>query len=407
LQNYRDKAMKLVINTLSARQGGGQVYVSNILRFVKDYPDIKTYVLADPEFAHLYNYPSVELICRKELSQNILKRVLWEKYSLPLLLERLHTDLVFCPGGTINFAPPAGCKTAVTFQNMLIFDKDNRRKYRIGYTRFRLAMLERMSRKSFEKADLVIFLTDYAKEVIDAQVPRRKGVSVVIPHGLDGKFRTADRGDIPRCEGLPDGQYLLYTSVITNFKAHLEVVRAYYILTQIRDTEEKLLLVGHKYKSYEKLLRKEMKKLHLQEKVFIIGEMPLNLMPSVYHHAKAHIFASTCENCPNIVIESLGSGRPIFLSNIPPMPEIAGDAAIYFDPYNPEQLADLLLKCLDNEQLTKQLGQRAFERSANFSWSKTAHQTFDAFGNLFDERAKERYAGISTKKNDLEQPVLI
>jgi glycosyltransferase involved in cell wall biosynthesis len=388
--------MKLVINTLSSRQGGGQVYISNLLRYAQKYPDIKTYILTNPEFDQLYNFPSVELICCKEPAQNVLKRILWEKYSLPLLLERLHTDLVFCPGGTINFAPPAGCKTAVTFQNMLIFDKDNRRKYRIGYMRFRLAMLERISRKSFEKADLVIFLTDYAKEVIAAQVPRRKEASVVIPHGLDDKFRTADRGDITRCEGLPDGQYLLYTSVITNFKAHLEVVWAYHILCQHRQTPEKLLFVGPSYKRYEKELRRQVAKLNLQDKVKIIGEIPNSEMPSVYHYAKAHIFASTCENCPNIVIESLGSGRPIFLSNIPPMPEIAGDAAIYFDPYKPAELADLLLRYLDDEVWTKHIGQRAFERSADFSWSNAAHKTFQAFQNLFAEKKTSRIT-----KNDL------
>jgi glycosyltransferase involved in cell wall biosynthesis len=380
--------MKLVINTLSSRQGGGQVYVSNILRFVKDYPDIKTYVLADPEFAHLYNYPSVELICCKELSQNILKRVLWEKYSLPLLLERLHTDLVFCPGGTINFAPPAGCKTAVTFQNMLIFDKDNRRKYRIGYTRFRLAMLERMSRKSFEKADLVIFLSQYAKKVIDRQLPDRKGLSVVIPHGLEDRFRTASRDSLPRCKLLPEGQYLLYTSVITNFKAHLEVVWAYHILCQHRQTPEKLLFVGPSYKRYEKELRRQVAKLNLQDKVKIIGEIPNSEMPSVYHYAKAHIFASTCENCPNIVIESLGSGRPIFLSNIPPMPEIAGDAAIYFDPYKPEQLADLLARYLDDNNFINQTGQKGFAKSFEYDWGKTSKQTFNAFLSLFIQKSE-------------------
>jgi len=380
--------MKLVINTLSSRQGGGQVYISNILRFVKNYPDIKTYVLSDPELAGLYDHPDVEIICCKEPAKNALKRMLWERKSLPTMLEKLETDLVFCPGGTINFTPPRGCKTAVTFQNMLIFDKNNRRKYRPGYIRFRLAMLERLSKKSFRKADLLILLTEHAKQVVDTQVPQRKGVCAVIPHGLDDKFRTAGRTDIPRYKGLPDGQYLLYTSVVAIFKAHLEVVRAYHILTQKRDTEEKLYFVGPSYKSYEKLVRNEIKRLNLQNRVFIIEQIPHCEMPSVYHHAKAHIFASTCENCPNIVIESLGSGRPVFLSNIQPMPEIAQNDGIYFNPYNPQALAELLAQYLDNEPLMNQMGRRAFEQSKNFNWEKTANQTFKAFENLFAERKK-------------------
>jgi glycosyltransferase involved in cell wall biosynthesis len=382
------KKYTVAINTLSSRQGGGQVYISNLLRYAQRYPEIKTYALASPEYAGLYNHPAVELISCKVPAQNVLKRTLWERNSLPVILEKLRTDLVFCPGGTINFTPPKGCKTAVTFQNMLIFDKDNKRKYPIGYIRFRLAMLEKISRRSFREANLVIFLSQYAKKVIDQQLPDRKGLSIVIPHGLEERFRTSNKKDIPRSQLLPDGPYLLYVSVINTFKAHLEVVWAYHILCQQRHTPEKLLFVGPSYKSYEKKLRREIKRLNLEDKVKIIGEIPNSKMPSVYHYAKAHIFASTCETFGITVLESLGSGRPLFLSKIQPMPEIAQDAGIYFNPNEPQELADLLLQYLDNEQLMEKMGRKAAERSANFRWSKTAHQTFQAFGNLFVERTK-------------------
>jgi glycosyltransferase involved in cell wall biosynthesis len=380
--------MNLAINALSARQGGGQIYLSNILRYAYKYPDIRFYVLTTREFAHLFNFDCVNTIMCNISSNNILSRMFWEKIALAKLLEEFKIDLVFCPGGTINFTPPKGCRTAVTFQNMLILDKEGRRKYPIGYTRFRLAMLEKLTKKSFQKADQVIFLSEYAKKVTDEILPDRKGQSVIIPHGLDESFRTANKTDIPRCSQLPEGEYLLYVSVIHNFKSQIEVVRAYNILCNRRKTEEKLLFVGPVYKRYEKLLRREINKFSLQDKVKIIGPIPYSDMPSVYHYAKAHIFASTCENCPNVVIESLGSGRPMFLSNIRPMPETAGSAAIYFNPYNPEQLAGLLLKYIDDEKFMTQVAQKAFQKSLCYDWSITADQTFDAFRNLFNYQTK-------------------
>jgi len=379
--------MNLAINALSARQGGGQIYLSNILRYAYKYPDIRFYVLTTREFAHLFNFDCVNTIMCNISSNNILSRMFWEKIALAKLLEEFKIDLVFCPGGTINFTPPKGCRTAVTFQNMLILDKEGRRKYPIGYTRFRLAMLEKLTKKSFQKADQVIFLSEYAKKVTDEILPDRKGQSVIIPHGLDESFRTANKTDIPRCSQLPEGEYLLYVSVIHNFKSQIEVVRAYNILCNRRKTEEKLF-VGPVYKRYEKLLRREINKFSLQDKVKIIGPIPYSDMPSVYHYAKAHIFASTCENCPNVVIESLGSGRPMFLSNIRPMPETAGSAAIYFNPYNPEQLAGLLLKYIDDEKFMTQVAQKAFQKSLCYDWSITADQTFDAFRNLFNYQTK-------------------
>jgi glycosyltransferase involved in cell wall biosynthesis len=70
------------------------------------------------------------------------------------------------------------------------------------------------------------------------------------------------------------------------------------------------------------------------------------------------------------------------------MPETAGSAAIYFNPYNPEQLAGLLLKYIDDEKFMTQVAQKAFQKSLCYDWSITADQTFDAFRNLFNYQTK-------------------
>jgi len=376
----------VAINALSALQGGGQVYISNLLRYAKDFPDVKIYVFSPPQFSHLYTFPAVDVIPCCFPAKSILHRIAWEKYRMPRFLKELEVDLVFCPGGTINFSPPPNCLTAVTFQNILIFDHLNRRKYPPGYIRFRFFMLEAITNKSFKRADIVIFLTEHAKKIADQKVPDRKGISVIIPHGLGNQFRTAERNDIPQAKSLLKGEYLLYVSVIDVFKAQIEVVRAYHLLCQKRTTKEKLLLVGPEYTPYAQLVRKEIKKLGLEGKVIIAGNIPYADMPSVYHHAKANIFASVCENCPTVVLESLGSGRPLFLSNRPPMPELAADAAVYFDPYNPEELADLLLRYLDDEQQIVEMSQRAFRRSLIYNGDTAAKKTFQAFRNLMEAK---------------------
>jgi glycosyltransferase involved in cell wall biosynthesis len=265
---------------------------------------------------------------------------------------------------------------------MLIFDMHARRKYPLGYMRCRLTLLRRLSEKSFKEANATIFISEYAKEIVDDMVPDRKGLSVVIPHGLDDVFRTATREEVQHGKSLPQRDYLLYVSVIDVFKAQIEVVQAYHLLCQKRETKEKLLLVGPEYVPYAKLLRREIRRLRLDNKVIIAGNIPYSDMPSVYHHAKAHIFASTCENCPNVLLESLGSGRPLFLSNREPIPEFAGDCAVYFNPDKPHELSDLLFRYLDDKQWMKEMGRKAFERSLLYNWEETAKKTFQTFEDL-------------------------
>jgi len=372
--------MNVVVNALSARWGGGQAYLLNLLKYADRFPDMKFYLLGSslPE----NGLEGVEVIRPSFDPKNILCRTLWEKCYLPKLLRELKADVLFCPGGIINVSPPPNCSTAVTFQNMLIFDSDGRRKYPPGYMRARLALLERLSKSSFEKADIVIFISEYAKQVVDRKVPRRKGRSVVVTHGLDNKFRTYASKNISRPDFLPEGDYLLYVSPIDVFKAQIEVVWAYHLLCQKRQTREKLILLGPDHTTYATRVREEIERLGLRGRVITAGTVPYADMPAVYHYSKAHIFASMCENCPNVVIESLGSGRPLFLSDRAPMPELAGDAAVYFDPEKPQELAGVLLKHLDDEQWIVQMGRKAHERSFRYSWQVTAKKTFQSMLEL-------------------------
>ena len=105
--------------------------------------------------------------------------------------------------------------------------------------------------------------------------------------------------------------------------------------------------------------------------------MPYEQLPAYYAHTKAVIFASTCENCPNILLESLGSGKPLFVSNKPPMPEFAEDAAIYFNPEKPDELARCLYEYLDNPIKLREIGNLAVEKSHRYSWEETAKKTYE------------------------------
>lgn len=353
----------------------------NLLKYADDFPQMKLYLLANSSFCDLLKSRNVKVIKPRLNMDNIAIRTLWERHRLPRVLEQLKADVLFCPGGIINTDVPAGCLEVVAFRNMLILDERNRRKFPPGYMRCRLALLKRASIRSFRQADLVITLTHYAKAKLDEKIPDRKGASIVIHHGLDDTFRL-NGGNLRRCKYLPAEDYLLYVSLMDAYKAHLEVVRAFDLLCRQRPTREKLLFVGPDQTPYGQRVRKEIRRSGLEDRIFVIGQLPHLDMPSVYHHATAHIFASTCENCPNIVIESLASGRPLFLSNRPPMPELAGDAAVYFDPDKPRELAALLLKHLDDERWTEEMGRRAYERSFRYDWETTARRTFETILQL-------------------------
>jgi len=266
---------------------------------------------------------------------------------------------------------------------MLPFDYIQRVRYPYGrFKRIRLYLLEQMMRRSIRHADLVIFVSQFANQTIEQRLGQNLKKSLCIPHGVADHFKVAQQNDIPKPTWLPKDDYFLYVSLFGVFKNQIEVVRGFNFLRQKRFTPEKLVLVGPNHNLEGNRVRREILKLGLKNDVMLIGTMEHKSLPAVYRHAKVNIFASECENCPNILLEAMGAGRPLMVSDRLPMPEFAGDAAVYFDPSSPEDLANKMALLLDDSSRIEQLAEKARERSAQFDWHGCARRTWQAIADL-------------------------
>ncbi len=374
--------MNVVINALSALQGGGQIYLINLLKYVKCFPSIKVYILAPTKFADIYKFPGVEIIVCKTASKSVIHRILWEKWILPNLLIKLKAQIFFCPGGILNFTPHKGCNSVVSFQNMLPFSYRNYHKYPLGYQRLRLWLLRYILIKSMKTSNFTIFISKFARDFIEKFIPDIKTRSIIIPHGISDDFRIRDT-NVP--EILRYKKYFLYVSMFDVYKCQVEVVRAYAKLRKMRKTPEVLVLVGPtRIASYAKQVNSEIEKAGLRKYVLILGDLPHGRLSSLYHNAKAIIFASKCENCPNILLESLAAAKPLFVSNKPPMPEFAKESAVYFNPEDSDELAQLIFEVVDDPKRVFKLGHAAHLNSLNYSWETTARKTFQIMLDLED-----------------------
>ena len=205
---------------------------------------------------------------------------------------------------------------------------------------------------------------------------------MTIPHGISDHFRVVMDNLPSRPQWLPAGEYLLYVSIFDVYKNQLEVVQGYYLLKSRRETHEKLVLAGHHSAPCALKVIDEIQRLGLQNDVILIRNVPYQELPAVYAHAKLNIFASTCENCPNILLEALGAGRPLLVSNIQPMPEFGDNAVIYFDPFSPEDFARQVLLIIDLPEELNRLGRMAAKHAEKYNWDETARSTWHAIREL-------------------------
>jgi len=103
---------------------------------------------------------------------------------------------------------------------------------------------------------------------------------------------------------------------------------------------------------------------------------------ALYRHARAFVFPSLNEGFGIPVLEAYSSGCPVVLSNRSSLPEVGGDAALYFDPEDDDSIADAVERVLTDDTLHAALRQKGTERLRNFSCDKTAQQTLEVYKSL-------------------------
>jgi glycosyltransferase involved in cell wall biosynthesis len=313
---------------------------------------------------------------------NPILRVFWEVFILPFYLRKSHVDVFFCPGGTIpkfGFGP---WKTVTMFRNMIPFDMKQRKRWPIGYMRVRNWILERIMLKSMERADLVIFISEYAKQVIHSISFQGIKNDVVIPHGVSDDFKSIANNALTQPSILPDEAYIVYPSIIDVYKSQIEVVQAYALAVKSMQSAPLLLLVGEVYGQYGANVIDTIKQLGMNDRIHVIGAVNYQDMPMIYHNAEFVVFASQSENCPNILLEAMKSSSAILCSNIMPMPEFAGSSVEYIDPTSVENIAEKIHELLSDSQKINSLRRMSSERAKHYRWETTSSKTWKAIANV-------------------------
>jgi glycosyltransferase involved in cell wall biosynthesis len=177
----------------------------------------------------------------------------------------------------------------------------------------------------------------------------------------------------------------LYVSNVAPYKHQWMVIKAVAKLKG-QGYDIKLTLIGGGRGKAQVRLWNEMQQSD-PEGIFVKQEafVPHNQIPVYLAKADIYLFASSCENMPIILLEIMASGLPIVCSSKEPMPEILGDAGIYFNPERPVEIAGALLTLINSSSLRSELAQASFTRSQEYSWERCANETFGFLNQVVKE----------------------
>lgn len=365
---------RILLSALSARRGGGLTYLRNVVGTFPRGQGHQLAILSSAPIEGLPRHPDVEWVAAPQWTVRPIPRFLLGSFYFRHIWPGRHDyDLVYFAGGSFDLKLPRRVKTAVAFRNMLPFDLDSARRYPLGWMRFRHWLLKYVQSHAFRTADLVIFISDYARQVIDALV-RRRGTAAVIPHGVTPTNASLD----PVIAGRLPKRFVLYLSILDVYKAQVELVEAWAAMRRDRATPEKLVLAGPESGAYADTVRATIRRHGLKDEVILLGEVRHDQVFDLARRAALNVFMSACENCPNIMLELMRVGRPMLISDRQPMPELGGPDLDYVDPYDVPAVAAALARLLDDPERRAWVADLAYRQSERYTWDDAGRRTWDA-----------------------------
>lgn len=368
-------ARRLGIDASNLRGGGG---LTHLVAFLEHFrPDPTTFEEVTlwggrATLDKLPSHPWLRTVHEAVLDRALPYRARWQVARLPELA-RERCDVLFCPGGGY----PGAFRPYVTMcRNMLPWEPRERARYGLSTTHARLLALRYNQARSFERASGLIFLTDYARSVVTRQIGIDPAATRTIPHGVGQSFRAEPRPQRALESCSPDDPFrLLYVSIVDVYK-HAWVVCEAVGSLRARGVPVSVRLVGPSYPAALRKLRRAMARFDPDGTcVEYAGPLPHAELGAEYRRADAFVFASSCENMPNILLEAMAAGLPVACSSRGPMPEVLGDDGVYFDPESTHETAEAIARLAADRELRERIARGGYRSALRFTWDRCVADT--------------------------------
>lgn len=371
------KSLTVGIDATNLRGGGGVTHLVELLRAAQVTALGIDRVIVWGSDATLRTLDDRSWLDKRNpslLNQGLFQRTIWQLFNLSQAAREAGCDVLFVPGGNYagNFHP-----TVTMSRNLLPFEMSELRRY--GWTLFalKLLVLRLTQTRSFKKTDGVIFLTKYARNIVTRITGKLRCHNCIIPHGLNPRFDRAPKVQRPLADYNDTNPYrVIYMSTIDQYKHQWHVVEAVAALRK-QGMPVVLDLVGPAYPPALKRLNLVLDRVDADRNwIRYHGAIKFDELHHHYAQADLGLFASSCENMPNILLETMASGLPIACSDRGPMPEVLGTAGVYFNPERPEDIACALRNLIESPSLRMEMAMASYSYAQQYSWQRCANETF-------------------------------
>ncbi len=361
-RNMRKKRIGIDAHMLGDHSGGNESYYKNLLEVMEIPNDLTIFLFVRPGVdTSQYEKRGFRIVRFK--SKNAFARNFVELtvLSRELKLDVLHTQYF------IPFIRP--CDVVCTIHDICfehfkdIFTKKEyiRQKLLIPYA-------ARHSRR-------IITVSEFSKTDISESYRINKDIITVAYSGPSDDFRRLEKEEVDISQlkdkfGIDrDRNYVLSVGNLQPRKNLIRLIQAFRLLKQDPYRSEQLVIVGKKAWMYDDIMKEA---LEGSEDIIFTDYVEGSDLVSLYNAASCFVYPSFFEGFGLPPIEAMACGTPVAAAEAASLPEVVGDAGIYFDPFSLEEIRDAIKRLLEDGTLRKELITKGYERRKRYSWKKSA-----------------------------------
>lgn len=364
---------------LMNRRGIGN-FVYNLLAAIAELSESYQFILYVDDLKAAQFAPTGPHFVVKVLGPKIYP--FWEQVSLPLAVARDHLDVLHCPANTAPLVLPSCTKLVLTIHDVMyllptsILPASPSAYQRLGRLYYRL-----ITSAVAQRATALVTVSYHSRN------------DIVKYLGVD-ENQVQVVGEAPNsvCQLITDmvvldhvkKKYCLERPVILAL-AHIDprkntarVIEAFALFAQGFPLAYQLVLVGIPLFAQSFFL-KQAQELGVSEQVSFIGFVPEEDLVALYNLAEVFLYPSLYEGFGLPILEAMACGTPVVTSRAGSIPEVAGDAVLWVDPYSVESISLGMIELVTNKQLAQYLRAAGLEQAKRFSWQRTASEMLQIY----------------------------
>lgn len=380
LPTDRSPHMRIAVNTRlllpGKLEGIGWFAHETLSRIVRAHPEHEFVFLFDRAFDKRFVYgPNVTPVVMWPPTRHPLLYRLWFNWLLPRKLKALKADAFISPDGFLALRSGVPSLAVVHDLNFEHHPEDLPRAYSDYYRRWFPLFARHAAR--------LATVSDYSRRDIADRYEVSMAHIDVVYNGVGDAFAPLSDGErrIARETYASGSEYIICVGSLHPRKNIARLLLAFDSLLTRHPGDLRLVIVGERF-WWDPRMRQAWDGMKHKDRVHFTGRLGQEKLAHALGGACALAFVSYFEGFGIPVVEAMRCGVPVVAAETTALPEVAGNAAHYCDPYSVKDIARALYEVWTDAELRSELGRKGLERSQRYTWDKAATALWQSFERM-------------------------